>query len=280
MMVRLSGLLPLIPLTLVAPQPAAASGGFPPRATLVFQDLFQKPDWGRRGAVWCPYTSAYPNGRTNPDNWKLDRLTPAAISVSQGGGLRLRAEPVTGSPRGPWTTGLITTEPWDHGPCGGDGFTVRPDDYVLVRLRLPNRGDGGGHGAWPGVWLWKGGHSEVDVLEWHSETPRIAEMVNHVDGDTGGFVPNGLLGYGKWVYVGARLGTDTITWYLGDSPRHLQAVYRDGQGVPHDWRAYLVINLSVSAQHRRVPTALTPITTEISSVQVYRSRAARMRTGR
>ncbi|MEY9846450.1 hypothetical protein [Streptacidiphilus sp. MAP5-3] len=242
----------------------------PPQTPLVFSDLFRKADWGRPGAVWCPYTSAYPDGRTNPGNLKLDNITTGAMSVVKGGGVLFRARPLTHSPVGQWATGLLTTEPWDGGPCGGDGFMVRPDDYVVVHLRLPNRTEGGGHAAWPGVWTWNDGDNEVDILEWHSELPGFAEFVNHVDGDNGALVRNSLLGFGKWIYVGARLGTDSVTWYLGDSVRDLKAVFNDHKGVPADWKAYLIVNLSISGQPGREPTTLTPITTEISSVQVYR----------
>ncbi|MBF9067226.1 LamG domain-containing protein [Streptacidiphilus fuscans] len=242
-----------------------------PQTTVVFSDLFRKTDWGRPGAVWCPYTSAYPDGRTNAPNWKLDYTTTSAMSVVKGGGVLLRATPRTRSPHGQWATGLLTTEPWDGGPCGGDGFMVHPDDYVLVHLRLPERTDGGGHAAWPGLWTWKDGDNEVDILEWHSETPGVAEFVNHVDGDIGALVRSSLLGFGKWIYVGARLGTDTVTWYLGSTPQSMKAVFSDHKGVPLDWKAYLIMNLSISAQPGREPTTLTPITTEISSVQVYRA---------
>ena len=265
-----SGLLSLVAISLVTPQQAVAASAVPPQTPLVFSDLFRKADWGRPGAVWCPYTSAYPDGRTNPGDWKLDRTTPGAMSIVKGGGVLFRARPLTHSPHGQWATGLLTTEPWDGGPCGGNGFMVQPDDFVLVHLRLPGRTDGGGHAAWPGVWTWNDGDNEVDILEWHSELPGLAEFVNHVDGDVGALVRSKFLGYGKWVYVGARLGTDTVTWYLGDTLKDMKAVFRDHKGVPVDWKAYLIVNLSVSQQPGRVPTTLTPITTQISSVQVYR----------
>ncbi|SEL52808.1 hypothetical protein [Streptacidiphilus jiangxiensis] len=254
----------------MTPQQAAASQVVPPQTTLVFSDLFKKADWGRPGAVWCPYTSAYPDGRTNPGDWKLDRTTAGAMTVVKGGGVLFRAHPLTSSPFGLWATGLLTTEPWDGGPCGGDGFMVQPDDFLLVHLRLPGKSDAGGHAAWPGVWTWKDGDNEIDVLEWHSESPGAAEFVNHVDGDVGGLVRSSLLGFGKWVYVGARLGRDSVTWYLGDTVRDLKAVFSDHKGVPADWKAYLILNLSVSGQPSREPRALTPITSEISGVQVYR----------
>ncbi|WP_152627211.1 hypothetical protein [Streptacidiphilus melanogenes] len=241
-----------------------------PNAKLVFSDSFTTRDWGKPGAVWCPYSSAYPNGHTNPDDSKLDRITSSAVSLAKGGGVELRATPAGRRPGGRWDTGLLTTEPWDGGSCGGNGFTLRPGDYVVVHLRLPSRGAGGGHGAWPGVWTWKGGESEIDILEWHGETPDVAECVNHVRDDAYSFVQSRLLDYSKWVYVGARIGTGTVTWYLGSSPSHMRAVFSDGRGVPAHWRAYLVVNLSVSNQEGRTPVALTPITTKISSVQVYR----------
>ncbi|WP_152648923.1 beta-glucanase [Streptacidiphilus anmyonensis] len=262
----------LPPATLVTPQQAAAhSPSVPgPHASLVFGDDFHERDWGSRGATWSTYSTAYPNGRTNPENWKLDKVTPGAVRLGKGGGVQFRATPVTRRPAGAWAAGLLTTEPWGDGSRGGNGFTLRPGDFVLVHLRLPTRDGGGGHGAWPGVWTWKDGGNEVDILEWHGETPDVAEVVNHVGGNAYAWVHSRLLGFGRWVYVGARLGRDTVTWYLGSSPAHMRAVFSDGRGVPSDWRAYLVVNLSVSAQEGRVPDALTPITSELSSVRVYR----------
>jgi hypothetical protein len=266
---RLCGSALFLPLALLTPQQAAASAFVPAPGTLVFSDSFQKHDWGRHGAVWCPHTSAYPDGRTNPKDWKLDRITPRALTVVRGEGLEFRATPVTRRPAGQWATGLLTTEPWDGGSCGGNGFMVQAEDYVLVHLRLPGRAGGGGHGAWPSVWTWKNGDNEVDVLEWHSEAPDRAEFVNHAGGGAGQ-VRSRLLGYGRWVYVGARFGKRTVTWYLGDSPARMRAVFSDRRGVPSDWQAYLVVNLSVSAQAGRTPTALTPLTTVVSAVKVYR----------
>ncbi len=261
-----------LPVALTAPpQTATASPSVPgPRAKLVFSDYFTTQDWGRPGATWSTYSSAYPNGRTNHEDWKLDRVTPGAVTLVQGGGVQFRATPATRRPAGTWAAGLLTTEPWGDGSRGGNGFAVRPGDYVVVRLRLPDRDGGGGHGAWPGVWTWKDGDNEVDILEWHGETPDLAELVNHVGGHAYAWVRSGLLGFGKWVYVGARFGTRSVTWYLGGSLTHMRAVFSDHQGVPSDWRAYLVVNLSVSSQDGRTPVALTPITSEVSSIRVYR----------
>lgn len=269
--VRASGCALVLPLALIAPQRAAAAGPVPgPGTSVVFSDAFDTPDWGTPGTPWCPYTSAYPDGRTNPKDWKLDTLTPATALSATRNGLQVRATPLTKSSAGPWSTGLLTTEPWDGGTCGGNGFTVQPGDYVQVHLRLPNRADGGGHGAWPGVWTWMNGDNEVDVLEWHSEAPDRAEFVNHVGAGANTRIRSKLLGFGRWVYVGARFGTDTITWYLGRSPTTMRAVYSDRKGVPADWQAYLVVNLSVSAQFGRAPTALRPITMGVSDLRVYR----------
>lgn len=269
--VWLSALLPLLLAALLTPRQASASVAAPQQDKLVFSDSFRKPDWGRPGTVWCPYTSAYPDGRTNPGDWKLDSLTPSAMSIVKGGGVLFRATPLTRSPVGQWATGLLTTEPWNGGPCGGDGFMVHPDDYVLVHLRLPNAADAGGHAAWPGVWTWKNGDNELDMLEWHSESPCVAQFVNHVGADDiGALVRSSLLGFGTWIWVAAWLGTHTVNYYLGATPSSMKIVFSDHTGVPADWKSYLILNLSVSQQPGREPTTLRPITTEVSEVLVYR----------
>lgn len=247
--------------------PASARAVSARRPALVFDEEFGAARWGRRGAVWSDRTTAYPDGFSDPGNAKLDRVQPAAMTVS-GGLLHLTA--TAGTARGPWRTGLLTTEPWHGGVLGGDGFQLRTGDYAVVRLRLPSRQDGGGHGAWPGVWTWRGGN-EVDLMEWHSETPDIIELTNHARGaGSQACVHSPLVNFGRWITVGVRFGATAVSWYLGDDSHPLRPATQDRLGVGPSWHAYLIANLSVSAQPGRFPTATRPITMAIDRIQVYR----------
>ena len=248
--------------------PAASAEAAPARhQTLVFDDEFGSRHWGLPGAVWSDRSTAYPNGVSDRGDGKLDRVAATALRVS-GGVLHITATARTR--HGAWQTGLLTTEPWGRDAYGGNGFQLRAGDYALVRLKLPDRSGGGGDGAWPRVWTWRGGN-EVDLVEWHSETPDIAEFSNHVrKAATGDFYHSPLVGFGKWIDVGVRFGANTICWYLGDDTHKLRLAYQDHKGVGAHWHAYLIANLSVSDQPGRAPASTRPIGMAIDKVQVYR----------
>lgn len=245
----------------VARRPAA------PQA-LVFDEEFNSPSWGRRGAVWAESTVAYPDGgRADRNDAKLDQLEPAAMRISHGA---LQVTATARTAHGPWRTGLLSTEPYGSGAAGGNGFQLRTGDYAQVRLKLPGRQDGGGHGAWPGLWTWRDGN-EVDLMEWHSETPDIIEFANHSEGaDTFAFVHSPLVGFGKWINVAVRFNADDVSWYIGDDTHGLRLAQSDRTGVGPDWHAYLIANLSVSAQPGRFPVSTRPITLLIDRIRVYR----------
>lgn len=253
-------------LSVQAVQSAQPAGAAPAKRTvMVFDEQFRSRDWGKRGAVWADRTTAYPDGVSDRKDAKLDRLQAASLKVG-GGALSVTA--TARSARGAWKTGLLTTEPW--GAAGGDGFQLRAGDYAVVRLRLPSRQGGGGHGAWPGVWTWRGGN-EVDLLEWHSETPDILEFSNHVRAKAAGdFAHSPRVGFGKWIEVAVRFGATNVAWYLGDDTHPLRLAYQDHKGVGAKWHAYLIANLSVSAQRGRVPTSTRAISMAIDRIQVYR----------
>jgi hypothetical protein len=258
-------------LMLVPVLPVASAGAVPTasgrRSLLVLDDEFRSRSWGSPGALWSDRTTAYPDGITDAGDSKFDRVRPSALTLSHG---TVVVTATARSPRGPWQTGLLTTEPWNGGEFGGNGFQLRTGDYAVVRMKLPSRTAGGGHGAWPGLWTWRDGN-EVDLLEWHSETPGIAEVANHAQPKGGySFVHTPLVGFGKWVTVGVRFGANDVSWYLGDDRTGLRLAYEDHVGVGPSWHAYLIANLSVSAQRGRVPTSTRPITMAIDRIQVYR----------
>ncbi|MFC1431124.1 beta-glucanase [Streptacidiphilus sp. N1-3] len=235
----------------------------------VFDDGFGSPRWGKRGAVWSDRTSAYADGASDPDQFKFDRVQAAAMKVSHGQ-LHITASPTTAAVHGPWRTGLLTTEPWHGGVAGGNGFQLRAGDYALIRMRLPGRQDGGGHGAWPAVWTWRDGN-EVDLMEWHSETPGIIEFANHTPGASSySFVHSPLVGFGRWITVAVRFGATDVGWYVGDDTHPLRLAYQDHVGVGAKWHAYLIASLSVSAQPGRLPSSAHPISMAIDRIRVFR----------
>jgi hypothetical protein len=253
-------------LALFLPAPAARAGVAQHQA-LVFDEQFGSQSWGRRGAVWADSTVAYADGTSDRRDFKLDRIDPSAMRISRGA---LQVTATARSAHGSWQTGLLSTEPWHSGANGGNGFQLRTGDYALVRMKLPGRLDGGGHGAWPGVWTWRGGN-EVDLMEWHSETPDIVEFANHSEGaDTFAFVHSPLVDFGRWITVAVRFGATDVRWYLGDDTHSLRLAQSDHTGVGTHWHAYLIANLSVSAQPGRLPTSTHPITMSIDRIQVYR----------
>ena len=254
----------MVALLLAAPPSGAAAAG---HAALVFDEEFRSPSWGHSGARWADSTVAYPDGRSDRNDFKLDQVDPAAMTIKNG---VLQVTATARAVRGAWRTGLLSTQPWGSGATGGNGFQIRTGDYAVVRMKLPGGRDGGGHGAWPGVWTWRDGN-EVDLVEWHSETPDIAEFANHSQGaDAYAFVHSPLVGFGRWITVAVRFGATDVSWYLGDDTHPLRLAKSDHTGVGKDWHAYLIANLSVSAQPGRFPTATRPITLLIDRIQVFR----------
>ncbi|WP_052390540.1 hypothetical protein [Streptomyces sp. NRRL B-24484] len=252
---------------LLAAALAAAPGGGAHRAApapsrTVFIDTFATLDVGP-GRTWGWQTAAYSrctDSSDNPNAWKLDRLTTAALSAASGH-LVMTATP---RPDGAWNTGLLTTG--DSCSSGGNGVQVRTGDFLLAHIRLPQADTG----TWPGLWTWRDGHNEVDVFEWHADRPENIEFVNHVrSGDTVFTAP--YVGAGKWIYIGARFGADNTTWYIGTDRNRLTAAFADHTGVGPDFAAYPILNLSVSdgAFHSRPPGS-TPATLESDLVMIQR----------
>jgi hypothetical protein len=177
-------------------------------------------------------TSAYPESGRNPDDNKLDRIDPA-YGPTAAGVFRARR-----APGGLWHTDLVSTE---YAP---DGFEVLPGDELTATcvVHAP-------HGAWPAIWTWgrdtesgnpQPGHGEVDLFEYHPTNPRLLELSNHVR--PAGHGAADVVRPGRPFRLRVRLGADDVCWYIDD-----EAVFQDGRGVGPDWRAWLVVNISVSA---------------------------------
>ncbi|MFI6481300.1 hypothetical protein ACIBH1_25445 [Nonomuraea sp. NPDC050663] len=218
---------------------------------------------GRVGPAqpWGWQTGAYPDCRTNPDNYKLDLLSKRALDFSDGK-LRITASPARD---GRWQTGLVTSG--DSCSSGGLGFEVTTDDLVMARVRLPRSNAG----AWPGIWTWREGGNEVDLFEWHSDRPHTLEFVNHFRGDGKYWTDPAVVDRGKWLNVAVHLGRRQVTWYVGSTRGRMRVVFADRFGVGPRFRAHLIINLSVDdGRLHASPQTSSPFAFHIDSVAVYR----------
>lgn len=224
--------------------------------SLAWSEEFDTPiAWG---AKWVgDRSSAYRYGDHNPDDNKLDWLTPSCVTVSNG------VATFTATPAGrtlengrqAWHTGLLTTEYSD------EGFQVRTGDHIETRVRLPC-----GTGAWPALWTWKDGGNEVDSFEYHPDNPHLLELSNHVNSASTYYTDADAVAPDRWVTVGTRYGADCVEWYVNGA-----RVFSDGTGVGADWSAYLILNLSLSSgRYHPAPSGPAPITFDVDHLRVYR----------
>ncbi|PBC75525.1 hypothetical protein BX265_0191 [Streptomyces sp. TLI_235] len=240
-------------------RPAATTpvrSGPPPRTgSLVFDEEFSDPiAWGTR---WIgDATSAYQYGDHNPNDDKLDWLTPSAVSVADGAAT-FTAKPgsrTLENGRRSWDTGLLTTE------GSAEGFMVRVGDYVETRVKLPTA-----PGAWPALWTWYNGTNEIDSFEYHPDNPDVLELTNGLR--RAAFYYHGpAVRPGGWVTIGVRYGESSNDWYVDGIK-----VFSDGAGTGRGWTAYLILNLSVEAGgYHQPPADLTPFTYSADYVRVWR----------
>lgn len=228
--------------------PGGGGGGLPvftPRRAAVFTADFASPAQWVAGRSW-----AYPDGGpVNPGDNKLDHLV-ADPAYSRGGVFR-----ATRRPDGDWDAGLLTTEGSD------EGFMVRTGDVLEARVRLPVE-----RGAWPAIWTWLDGGQEIDVFEYHPDNPDLLELSNHVR-EAHRYHRDPSVRPGSWVDLKVEFGRSSVVWWVNGA-----RVYSDGRGVGRTWRAYLIVNLSVSAgrYHPAPGPELTEMSYEVSRLQVYR----------
>ncbi|MGW5848910.1 beta-glucanase [Streptomyces sp. NPDC055254] len=193
---------------------------------------------------------AYPGGGpTNPGDNKLDHLV-ADPAYSRSGTFR-----ATRCPDGKWDAGLLTTEGSDQ------GFMARTGDTLEARVRLPVE-----IGAWPAIWTWLDGGNEIDVFEYHPDNPDLLELSNHVRGG-GHYHRDPSIRPGAWVDLGVDFGARSVVWRVNG-----RQVHADRRGVGLRWRAYLIVNLSVSAgRYHPAPDAdVSRMSYEVSALSVYR----------
>ncbi|MGN9759187.1 glycoside hydrolase family 16 protein [Streptomyces sp. SD31] len=224
--------------------------------SLIWSEEFSAPiAWG---AKWVgDRSSAYRYRDHNPDDNKLDWLTPGCVTVS-GGVATFTATPsghTLENGRQAWHTGLLTTEYSD------EGFRVRTGDYVEARVKLPS-----GTGAWPALWTWKDGGNEVDSFEYHPDNPHLLELSNHVHRGSTYYTDADAIAPDRWVTIGTRYGACSVEWYVNGA-----CVFSDGTGVGADWSAYLILNLSVCAgRYHPAPCGSAPITFCVDHLRVHR----------
>lgn len=227
---------------LAVPAPAAPPRRYGP--PVLTADFTSAEQWVA-GRSW-----AYPDGGpTNPGDNKLDHLVTDP-QFSRGGTFRAcrRAD-------GDWDTGLLTTE------GSADGFMVRAGDILDTRVRLPVE-----TGAWPAVWTWFEGGNEVDVFEYHPDNPHLLELTNHVRGGHRGYT-HASVAPGAWVDLKVEFGARSVVWWVNGV-----RAFADGRGVGRNWRAYLIVNLSVSAgmYHPAPAPDLTAMSFTVEHLHVHR----------
>ncbi|MEU3315551.1 beta-glucanase [Streptomyces sp. NPDC006662] len=229
--------------------PAAGGGGLPVltpgRTPVLTADFTSTAQWVA-GRSW-----AYPDGGpVNPGDNKLDHLV-SDPAYSRSGTFR-----ATRRPDGNWDTGLLTTEGSDQ------GFMVRTGDILEARVRLPAE-----TGAWPAIWTWRDGGQEIDVFEYHPDNPDLLELSNHVR-EAHRYYRDPSVRPGAWIDLRTEFGRRSVVWWVNGV-----RAFSDGRGVGRGWRAYLIVNLSVSAgrYHPAPAPEQTEMSYEVSELRVYRA---------
>ncbi|MEV4556187.1 beta-glucanase [Kitasatospora sp. NPDC049285] len=207
-------------------------------------------------------TSAYPPSGRNPADNKLDHLVPGFGPA----GDTFTAVRESGTS---WRSPLVTTE------NTAGGFELLPGDRLEARCLLT-----ASQGAWPAIWTWgrdraggrpQPGHGEVDVLEYHGDHLRMLEFSNHAAPGAAAYLDD-LITPGQWFTVACRFGTDAVRWSVDG-----REVFADRVGVAATWRAWIIVNLSVSAGrlgHPRPRPDATRLSWRCAGLRVLRPPAA------
>lgn len=214
----------------VTPTPPVST---PPVSTtkVVFSAEFTDPDNWVVGK-----TSAYP-GATNPGDHKLDRIGPDFAPTGAGEFLATRRDD------GTWAADLVTTE------GSKNGFKVKPGDVLEAQVTVAITA-----GAWPAIWTWSGPSGEVDAFEYHPDNPTLLELSNHTQGNDGSYYDwaAGTVTPGKTFGLQVSFLTTGVEWSVDGN--HVFT----STGVPANWSAYLIVNLSVSdGTYHPAPDAAT-----------------------
>lgn len=246
--------------TVEAPTPPPAPGGLVPGKTVVFDAPFSDTTAWTVGK-----TSSYPGGGSpqyNSYDNKLDRISPTVSSPVDGVFNATRHNSTY------WNADLVTTE---YVP--GGGFEMLPGDTITADITL-----GGERGAWPALWTWgrdnppghsgvQPGHGEVDFFEYHTDNPNLLELSNRTVSGAYHYYSDPQIQPGVPFALRVDVYTDTIAWHING-----QQVWEDGVGVPSYWRAWLIVNLSVSAGqwHPKPLASQTSMQYAVDNLRVWR----------
>ncbi|MCX4745303.1 glycoside hydrolase family 16 protein [Kitasatospora sp. NBC_01287] len=235
--------------------PSAPTGSPVPGKALTWSDEFNGP---LDSTKWNDSTTtSYKYGSHNPDDNKLDWITPSDVAVANGTAT-FTAQPSSHTlenGKQAWTTGLLTTE------GSQQGFKVKTGDYAEARVQLPSA-----PGAWPALWTWANGGSEIDSFEYHPDNPNLLELTNHVNSAQKYYTDANAVKPGQWVTIGTYYGATSVDYYVNGVK-----VFSDNTGVGANWSAYLILNLSISAgQYHPAPSGSAPISFAADYVRVYR----------
>lgn len=195
------------------------------------------------------WSSAYP-GSTPPQTdyafGKADYIHPSIKpTLVQDATLKRAVWQFRGTRRSAdsWNTPLVTTEYLPN------GFEFLPGDTCTVKIKLPPE-----RGAWPAIFTWgrdnppggptgsPPGKGEVDLFEYHGDTPHRLEFTNHAIPSVYYYEPAGLSSWaGKWIDLRVDFLANGVKWYVNDN------LIFTGTGVQSYWRAWPIVSLSVAS---------------------------------
>ena len=253
---------PVKSFTIGAAAPDAGSGGGtdsgtttppPPGKTVVFNAAFTDTSQWTVGR-----TSSYP-GATNPNDNKLDYISPSSGPDADG---TFRA---TRRSDGNWDSDLVTTE------YSAGHFELKPGDELDATVTL-----GPEQGAWPAIWTWgrdlaggtQAGHGEVDLFEYHTNNPNLLELSNHVSDTHLDYTNANAIKPNAPFDLRVVFGSSSVDWYINGT-----RVFADGKGVPSNWVAYPIVNLSIAAGqygHSAPSSSQTAMSYKVTNFRVYR----------
>jgi len=200
-------------------------------------------------------SSAYP-GNTNPGDNKLDYISASNAPDADGTFRAVKRSD------GKWDSDLVTTE------YSSSHFELKPGDELAATVTL-----GSELGAWPAIWTWgrdlssgtQSGHGEVDLFEYHSDNANLLELSNHVREGHLYYTNANTIKPGVPFDLKVIFGLNSVDWYINGT-----RVFADGKGVPSNWVAYPIVNLSVCAgQYHPAPNG-TSMSFRVTNFRVYR----------
>jgi hypothetical protein len=241
-----AGATPPVPL----PEAGTVLPPAPPGKSLVFNAPFSDTTRWTVGR-----TSSYP-GSTNPNDNKLDYISPMNAPAADG------TFHATKRADGKWDADLVTTE------YASNAFELKPNDELDATVTL-----GPELGAWPAIWTWgrdlpmgvQPGHGEVDLFEYHPDNANLLELSNHTQNTSKYFTDAANIKPNVPFELRVVFGSASVDWYVNGT-----LAYADGKGVPSNWTAYPIVNISVCAgQYHPAPNG-TSMSYRVENFRVYR----------